>query len=55
MSSPRYQTLPARSWAYQSSVTSTGRPASVATSRTTRAVMPLAISFVRDVTVTTTR
>ena len=46
--------LPRVSWAYQSSVTSTGRPRSVTTSCTTRAVMPFAISFVRSVTVTTT-
>ena len=46
--------FPALSWAYQSSVTSTGSPPSVTTSRTTRAVTPLAISLVRSVTVTTT-
>ena len=55
VNSPRYQMFPALSWAYQSSVFSTGLPSSVTTSRTTRAVMPLAISLVRRVTVTTTR
>ena len=55
VSSPRYQMLPARSCAYQSSVTSTSFPSSVTTSCTTRAVTPFAISFVRRVTVTTTR
>ena len=53
--SPRYQTLPSPSWAYQSSVTSTSSPFSVTTSRTTLASMPLAIIFVLSVTVTSTR
>ncbi len=55
VSSPRYQTLPDASWAYQSSVTSTRWPFSVTTSRTTLASMPLAIIFVLSVTVTSTR
>ena len=46
VSSPRYQMLPALSWAYQSSVTSTGSPSSVTTSCTTRASTPFAILFV---------
>jgi len=46
--------LPAESWAYQSSVTSTGSPFSVTVSRTTRASTPLAIIFVSFVTSTTT-
>ena len=54
VASPRYQMLPSESWAYQSSVTSTGSPFSVTTSRTTRASTPLAICFVLSVTVTTT-
>ena len=53
--SPRYQMLPSRSWAYQSSVSSTGSPPCVTSSRTTRAVTPLAILLVRLVTVTSTR
>jgi len=56
VSSPRYQTLPALSWAYQSKVSSmTPLPASETVSRTTRAVTPLAILLVLLVTVTTTR
>ena len=55
VASPRYQTLPASSCAYQSSVTSTGSPCSVTTSWTTRAVIPLAMRFTLSVTVTTTR
>jgi hypothetical protein len=47
--------FPTRSWAYQSSVFSTGLPPSVTTSRTTRARTPFAISFVLFVTFTTTR
>ena len=47
--------LPAESWAYQSSVTSTGSPFSVTVSRTTRASTPLAIIFVLSVTSTTMR
>ena len=54
VSSPRYQMFPRLSCAYQSSVTSTNWPFSVTTSRTTRAVIPLAIRLVRSVTVTTT-
>ena len=46
VASPRYQTLPFASCAYQSSVTSTNSPSSLTTSRTTRAVTPFAISFV---------
>ncbi len=53
--SPRYQMLPSESWAYQSSVTSTGSPAWLTTSWTTRASIPLAIRFVSPLTVTTTR
>jgi hypothetical protein len=41
------------SWAYQSSVISTGAPFSVTVSRTTRASIPLAIIFVSSVTSTT--
>jgi hypothetical protein len=52
--SPRYQTLPPASWAYQSSVSSTAAPSCVTTSCTTRAVMPLAIFFVSFVTVIST-
>src|SRR5262245_1447794 len=55
VSSPRYQTFPQASWAYQSSVISTGSPSSETASWTTRAVTPFAIRFVRRVTVTTTR
>ena len=46
--------FPHLSCAYQSSVTSTGLPSSVTTSWTTLAVIPLAIFFVFEVTVTTT-
>ena len=46
--------LPSESWAYQSSVTSTGSPFSVTVSRTTRASTPLAIVLVSSVTSTTT-
>ncbi len=46
--------LPRVSWAYQSSVISTGRPFSVTTSRITRALTPLATVLVLWVTVTTT-
>ena len=52
--SPRYQTLPSESCAYQSSVTSTGTPSSVTTSCTTAASTPFAILLVLPVTVTTT-
>src|ERR671917_1600092 len=52
--SPRYQTFPALSWAYQSSVISTGAPFSVTVSRTTRVSSPLAIIFVLSVTSTPT-
>ncbi len=55
VSSPRYQMLPAESWAYQSSVISTGSPFSLTSSWTTTASTPLAIRFVLGVTVTTTR
>ena len=55
VSSPRYQTLPARSWANQSNVSSTSLPRSVTVSRTTRAVTPFAMRFLRLVTLTTTR
>ncbi len=54
VASPRYQMFPALSWAYQSSVTSTGSPRSVTVSRTTRASTPLAIFLVSWVTSTTT-
>ena len=54
VSSPRYQTFPAASCAYQSNVSSMSSPSCVTVSRTTRAVMPFAISFVSLVTVTTT-
>ena len=50
--SPRYQTLPSSSCAYQSEVFSSSCPSCVATSVTTRAVMPSATVFVRSVTVT---
>src|SRR6187431_2528412 len=53
VASPRYQTFPHRSWAYQSSVTSIGSPSSVATSWTTRALTPFAITLVFRSTVTT--
>ena len=52
--SPRYQTLPTSSCAYQSSVISTGSPFSVTVSRTTLASTPLAIILVSSVTSTTT-
>ncbi len=55
VASPRYQTFPQRSCAYQSSVTSTSSPSSVTTSWTTLAVIPFAIRLVFLVTVTTTR
>ena len=54
VSSPRYQTLPSESWAYQSSVSSTSSPPSVTVSRTTTASTPFAIVFVLSVTSTTT-
>ncbi len=54
VSSPRYQMLPRRSWAYQSNVSSTSCPSSVTVSRTTRATMPEATRLVRFVTLTTT-
>ena len=47
--------MPSLSWAYQSSVISTGVPFSVTTSLITRAVTPFAIFLVLSVTVTTTR
>ena len=52
--SPRYQTLPAVSWAYQSTVSSISLPSSVTVSRTTAASMPFASRLVSDDTVTTT-
>jgi hypothetical protein len=53
VSSPRYQTLPSRSWANQSRVSSTSLPsASRTTSRTTVAATP-ATSRTSSVTVTT--
>ena len=54
VSSPRYQTLPSPSWAYQSKVSSISSPSSVTVSRTIRAVTPFAISFVSLLTVTRT-
>ena len=53
VSSPKYQTLPSLSWAYQSSVISTGLPPSLTTSWTTRAVTPSPIFLVLSVTVIT--
>ena len=55
VSSPRYQTVPSESWAYQSKVSSMTSPSRVTVSRRTRASIPLAISLVALVTVTTTR
>ena len=52
VSSPKYQTAPSRSCAYQSQVSSTTWPFELATSWTTVVVTP-AMSFVFDVTVTT--
>ena len=53
VASPKYQTLPAVSWAYQSKVFSTTLPcSSLATSWTTVVVTP-ATTLVRSVTVTT--
>ena len=54
VSSPRYQTFPPVSCAYQSNVSSTISPSSVTVSRTTVAWMP-SIIFVWSVTVTTMR
>ena len=54
VSSPRYQTLPHVSWAYQSNVSSITWSPSVTMSCTTVAGMPR-IVFVRSVTVTSTR
>ena len=54
VSSPRYQMVPSASWAYQSSVISTGSPSRLTTSWTTRASTPLAICLVWSVTVTST-
>jgi hypothetical protein len=54
VSSPKYQTLPARSCANHSSVNSISLPfGSVTRERITRAVTPSAISFVRWVTTST--
>src|SRR4029453_2449461 len=53
VASPRYQTFPSESWAYQSSVTSTGVPCSLTVSRITLATTPLAIVLVFCVTSTT--
>ena len=52
--SPRYQTLPSPSCAYQSKVSSITSPSEVTVSRTTRAVTPFAIRFVALLTVTRT-
>ena len=41
MSSPRYHTLPSRSWANQSAVCSTSSPSRVSVSVTTVAVIPM--------------
>ena len=46
--------FPSESWAYQSSVISTGTPFSVTVSRTTRASIPFAIIFVSSVASMTT-
>lgn len=54
VASPRYQTFPSLSWAYQSKVSSTSRPSSVTTSWTTVASMPRMV-LVSGRTVTTTR
>ena len=54
VASPRYQTFPHLSCAYQSNVSSTTSPSSDTVSRTTVAWMP-SIIFVWSVTVTTTR
>ncbi len=53
-SSPRYQTLPSVSWAYQSKVSSTSSPSAVTVSRTTVAVIPMT-SLVSSVTTTSIR
>ena len=55
MCSPKYQTFPCESCAYQSLVTSTGLPCSRTMSLTTRASMPSAIVFVLSVTLITWR
>src|SRR4051794_13464620 len=54
VSSPRYQTLPSESWAYQSKVSSSSRPSTRTTSRTTVAPTP-STTRLRSVTVTTVR
>ena len=41
VSSPKYQTLPSRSWAYQSKVSSLGLPSSVTVSWTTTVSIPM--------------
>ena len=53
VSSPKYQTLPSESCAYQSSVISLAFPWSYTTSWTTRAVTPSAIFLVRFSTLIT--
>src|SRR5436190_19601391 len=50
--SPRYHTLPWLSWAKKSAVRSRTVLPCLATSLTTRVVMPSATTFVRDVTLT---
>src|ERR687891_533281 len=54
VSSPRYHTLPSRSCANQSYVSSTSSPSMVTVSRTTTAEMP-SISLRSEVTTTSTR
>ena len=53
MDSPRFQTLPSASWAYQATVSSVTSPSSETRSRTTVAATPLTFFF-SSVTVTTT-
>jgi hypothetical protein len=54
VASPRYQTLPLRSWAYQSKVSSTRAPSRVSVSRTTVALIPMTVR-VWSVTTTSLR
>jgi hypothetical protein len=52
VSSPKYQTVPSRCWAYQSKVSSLSWPSSLTVSRTSTQVTPM-IVLVLSVTVTT--
>ena len=55
VSSPKYQTFPNRSWAYQSNVSSARSPFAEKTWSCTTVVVTPRITFVRSVTTTTLR